>query len=121
MSKDAILAIVGCRNYSEYSQFKDKMNEWVQNNNINITTIVSGGATGADSLAEKYANENGIPMIIHNADWKKHGKAAGPMRNTLIVNECDMLIAFPSKNSKGTWNSVNKAKTQTKHVTIFNI
>jgi len=99
---------------------KKCIGEWI-NENEEISNIISGGATGADSLAEKYATDNDIPITIHKADWDKFGKSAGPKRNTLIVNGCDSLIAFPSKSSRGTWDSVRKAKKANKKVKIFTI
>ncbi len=114
------VGIVGCRKYSNYEEFKNKIDIWEKING-SISTIISGGATGADSLAEKYAQENNIELIIHEAEWDKYGNKAGPIRNTLIVNDCDKLIAFPSKSSRGTWDSVIKAKNADKDVTVYTI
>lgn len=114
------IAIVGCQYYTNYIYFKQTLNKWI-NYNGNITTIISGGALGVDSLAEKYAKEYNINLIVHSADWTKYGKNAGLIRNTLIVNDCDKVIAFPSKTSKGTWNTINQAKNKNKDVIIFSI
>lgn len=49
-------------------------------------TIISGGATGVDSLAERYAKENGIDCKVFEAKWNKYGKYdedAGTDRNAL--------------------------------------
>jgi len=115
-----IVAIVGCRKFKNYDMFKQKVHEWEKING-KITMIVSGGATGADSLAERYASENHIGISIFKPDWIKFGKAAGIMRNTDIVNGSNKLIAFPSKTSVGTWDSINKAKKAGKDVTIYSI
>ncbi len=114
------VAIVGCRNYSNYDEFKNYIKDWEKSNGP-ISVIISAGASGADNLAEKYAKEYKIEIIIHKADWAEQGRAAGPIRNTKIVNDCDTLIAFPSSSSKGTWDSVKKAKYAKKNVTIYKI
>ena len=115
-----IVGIVGCRKFKNYELFKKKVQEWEKLNG-KITMIVSGGATGADSLAERYAIEHNIGISIYKPDWIKFGKAAGIMRNTDIVNSSNRLIAFPSKSSVGTWDSINKAKKAGKDVMLYNV
>jgi len=114
------LAIVGCRKYQDYDVLKYCVEEWIKENN-NIDTIISGGATGVDSLAQQYATENDIPIIIHSAEWQKYGKNAGPKRNTKIVNDATHVLALPSKDSKGTWDTIRKAQAVKKPVTINRI
>ena len=72
--------------------------------------IVSGGASGADRLAKLYATEGNIPYQEYPANWAKYGRRAGPIRNTLIADNVDVLFAFPSDDSRGTWDTVLKAK-----------
>ena len=81
-------------------------------------TIISGGAPGIDKMAEDYARFRSLPTEIHEADWKSLGKAAGPIRNSKIVKTADIVIAFPDKKSKGTWDTVDKALTANKPVYI---
>lgn len=45
------------------------------------TLVITGGGTGVDEQAEVLALAHGIPTSRHPADWLKHGKAAGPIRN----------------------------------------
>lgn len=111
------VAIVGYRNFNDYKLFKDKITEL----NLDITTIISGGCKGADKLAEKYAKELNIPTIIHYPDWSTFGVKAGPLRNTNIVEDAEYVIAFVSKESKGTYDTINKAKQKKIPVTVYNI
>lgn len=113
------LAIVGYRGMTDYDFLKEKVQEFEKTHNI--TTIVSGGAEGADSLAERYINEFNKKPLIFEADWDKYETAAGPIRNTLIVENSDFLIAFPSRKSKGTFDSINKAKKKGIPVLVFYI
>lgn len=75
-----------------------------------VQEIIEGGARGADSLAEQYANDNSIPVRRFDADWKSFGRAAGPIRNKQMLEEGkpDMVIAFPG--GKGTAHMVKIAK-----------
>ena len=120
MSESGIsLAVVGYRNYTDYENFckiiDSTLLEW---NSPKITCIISGGASGVDCLAEKFAKERHISLTIFPADWKKYGKRAGPRRNTEIIEACTHLIAMPSKKSIGTLDSIRKAKKESKVVHV---
>lgn len=76
-----------------------------------ISNVISGGAAGADSLGEKWGNENKLPVIVYPADWDKYGKAAGPIRNKEMALEGDALVAFLDiKGSTGTKNMIETWK-----------
>jgi predicted Rossmann fold nucleotide-binding protein DprA/Smf involved in DNA uptake len=81
--------------------------------------IVSGGAKGADTIAESFAKVCRIPTKIFLPDWDKHGKAAGFIRNREIVDYCDMVIAFWDQKSKGTKNTIDTALKAGKPVWII--
>jgi len=109
------LAIVGSRNYHDYEEFEKHVNVYLRTLNVKppydkrINKVISGGASGTDFLAERWAKENNIEVLIFKALWGKHGKAAGPIRNSLIVNYATHMIAFPSNLGSGTQDSINKA------------
>ena len=104
------IGIVGSRNFSDYELLKVNIDHFVNRYETDEFVIVSGGAKGADSLAEKYASERHFNIIIHRADWNKHGRAAGMIRNGLIVSDSDVLVAFWNGSSKGTKNTIDRAK-----------
>lgn len=72
--------------------------------------IVAGGARGVDSAAEAWANLNGVEVAVYPADWKRHGKAAGHLRNKQMLDEepVDFVIAFPG--GRGTENMISQAR-----------
>lgn len=111
------LAIVGCRHYQNYYSFEDIVNAYIARNG-KPSLIISGGASGVDTLAERYAAQHSIPIVIFEAQWNVHGKKAGPMRNRQIVDACTHMLALPSQSSVGTYDSINKAKCSEKHVTV---
>lgn len=84
-----------------------------------IEKIVSGGATGADTLAKWYAGKYGIPFEEFPANWDRFGRAAGPMRNKQIVEAADIMIAFMAKRSKGTRNAVDQMIKAGKPIHIY--
>lgn len=75
-----------------------------------ITAIIHGAAPGADTLASWWATVNEVQNLDFPADWAKHGKAAGPLRNALMLREGkpDMVLAFPG--GPGTRNMVDQAR-----------
>lgn len=72
--------------------------------------IIEGGARGADALAAEFAKNYWIPHVQYKADWEKHGKAAGPIRNKQMIEEGkpDLVLAFPG--GRGTANMIAQAK-----------
>lgn len=62
-----------------------------------ITAVVHGDASGADTLAKRWARSSGIISIAYPADWKRYGRPAGPIRNQQMLDEesPDLVVAFP--------------------------
>jgi len=109
------VAVIGSRTFNDYDEVKGVLST------LKITLLISGGAKGADSLGEKYAKENNIETKIFYPDWNKHGKKAGFLRNSDIVNEAELIVAFWDKSSKGTKDSLDKALKLNKRVLIISI
>lgn len=74
--------------------------------------IVSGHASGADALGERYAQERGLECEQYPADWEAYGRAAGPIRNAEMAEVADALIAFWDGASRGTKNMIDTAKSK---------
>jgi len=72
--------------------------------------LISGGAPGADTLAEDYAKTRRYKFKRFDADWDRFGKAAGPIRNRQMAEYADGLIAFWDGKSPGTKNMIEIAK-----------
>ena len=109
------IAVVGSRNFSNYQILKDTLDKYKNKCKL----IISGGAKGADKLAEKYAEENGIETKIFKPDWKRYGKGAGLIRNKQIVENADLIIAFWDGKSKGTAHTITYAQKSGKQVEII--
>jgi predicted Rossmann fold nucleotide-binding protein DprA/Smf involved in DNA uptake len=120
---ERILAIVGYRDYHDYEQFCQIMQQLVDQHDIlrNVKTVGSGGAPGVDTLAERWAKDRGFALIVHKADWNKYGKAAGPKRNQLIVETMTHMVALRSPKSRGTNNSIDLARKAKKPVYVVDL
>lgn len=75
-----------------------------------VSCIIEGGALGADCFAAEWADDAEVDHLQFNADWKTHGKAAGPIRNQRMLDEGkpDLVVAFPG--GSGTADMVRRAK-----------
>ncbi len=97
------VVIAGCRDYDNYDEAREYIDFCLsrikETNNI---IIVSGCASGADALGERYAEDNGFQIEKHPADWQKYGRSAGPKRNKQMAEVCDFAICFWDGKSRGT-------------------
>jgi len=112
-------AIIGSRDFNDYDFLKSSIFDLYFIDEIDL--IISGGARGADKLAERFADDYGFEKHIIKADWDKYGKSAGFKRNTKLIHEADVVFAFWDGVSRGTKDSITKAKNQNKrlHVIIY--
>jgi hypothetical protein len=107
------VAVIGSRTFNDYELVKETLTK------LDITLLISGGAKGADSLGERYANENNITTLIFKPDWERHGRGAGMIRNTDIVKNSDIVVAFWDGSSKGTLDSIRKVEKLNKGLMII--
>jgi len=73
--------------------------------------VIHGAARGADECAWRWACRSFVPDKAFPADWKKHGRAAGPIRNQKMLDEGkpDLVVAFPG--GRGTADMVARARS----------
>jgi len=76
-----------------------------------IDAIIQGDCpTGADALARKWAIVNNHHLERYPAEWRKHGKAAGPIRNQQMIDEGRPTMVFAFPGGRGTADMVRRAK-----------
>ena len=101
------VAIVGSRGYSAPTKVVKYVRLLPRD-----TVVISGGAAGVDTWAEAAALFHGLETIVFPAQWDRHGRAAGMMRNSDIVGVADRLVAFWDGVSRGTEDSINQARAR---------
>lgn len=107
--------IAGGRKFNNYAL----MCQEIEKMNLDITEVVCGGAKGADLLGQKWAEEHGIAVKFMPAEWEIYGRAAGMMRNELMGDYADYLIAFWDGKSKGTLHMINYMEQIGKHGAVI--
>ncbi len=114
--------VVGSRTFNNYDLMKDKLDNILKNHHDIV--IVSGGAKGADTLAERYAKEKGYQIVVFKADWDKNGKSAGYKRNRQMHQYISKvknrgIVAFWDGQSKGTAHNFELAKEYGNQIRII--
>jgi len=96
--------VCGGRSYSDWQTVYDALDA------LPVTMVVQGGAGGADALAKDWANSRLRPVMTYHAEWEKHGKAAGPIRNQEMLDDAkpDMVLAFAG--GRGTADMIRRAE-----------
>ena len=123
------VAVIGSRSFNDYMLLSEELKKY------EISCIISGGAKGADQLAERYALKHNIPTVIFEAKWndlshpnavikknswgKEYDAMAGKRRNKDIVNAADCIIAFWDGRSPGTQDSIDFAKKLEKPLIVI--
>jgi hypothetical protein len=101
------LLICGSRNWADSEYILDTLLHY------HPDVVIEGGAKGADLLAADVARKLGIEVVEFVAEWSKHGKAAGPIRNQRMLDEGhpDFVLAFHDdyEHSKGTKDMITRS------------
>lgn len=98
------LLIAGSRGYTNYPEFKLRVDKRLKGLDLSKVLIIEGGARGVDRLARQYAIEQGIQYKTFEAEWDKYGKKAGMLRNEKMAELATHAMLFWDGESPGTRN-----------------
>lgn len=107
------LMIAGSRSISDID-----LSQYIPNG---VEIIISGGAEGVDTLAEKYADENKISKLILRPRYDLYGRGAPLKRNESMVDIADEIIVIWDGKSKGSDYTVKYAEKKNKKLTLINL
>jgi len=99
----------GSRYWLNYQYVLDTLTEFKDQD----TTIIHGACRGADRMSGRAARELGFRIVEFPADWATYGRAGGPIRNRVMLDqEPDLVIAFhvDLSQSRGTADTVREAE-----------
>ena len=100
------LLIVGSRSITEFD-----LTPFVP---ADTELIISGGAEGVDTVAEKYADTQRLSKLILRPRYDKYGRAAPIRRNEVMVDLADSVLVVWDGVSKGTQATIYYARKQGK-------
>ena len=126
--KELRVIIAGSRDFNDYKLLKKSAIEIITKKTMlpDLTRIISGGARGADTLGERFANEMGLEISRFIPDWDGLGKRAGYVRNAEMAKfavedgNYGVLIAFWDGQSRGTKHMIDLAKRYGLEVHVVN-
>jgi hypothetical protein len=101
------VVVCGGRRYADDRYVSCVLDELHRSRGIDV--IVHGDATGADALADEWAQLRGVQRVKYPASWAS-GRGAGPRRNARMLDEVrpDIVVAFPG--GAGTADCIRQAK-----------
>lgn len=102
------IAVVGSRSFNDFELLEKIILENFELKDIEY--IVSGGAKGADTMAERFAEKYKIKTIVFIPEWNRYSRGAGFIRNEKIVDNSDFVVVLWNGKSKGTLSSINLAR-----------
>lgn len=104
----ARILVCGGRDYDDENRVWSTLDYHAMHRGVYV--IINGGATGADGLSTAWANARGVPCLSIGANWKREGRAAGPIRNQRMIDEQKptLVVAFPG--GRGTADMVRRAR-----------
>lgn len=101
------LLVTGGRDYNDYEALCAAMKLLP----FDPKLVIHGGARGADTLATRWCEVNGVHYAVVPALWEFHRKAAGAIRNaTMLLLKPDYCLALPG--GKGTANMMHLCNKQ---------
>ena len=83
-----------------------------------VDTVISGGASGIDHLAEQYADRHHLSKYIMRPCYELYGRAAPLKRNEQMVNLSDVVLIIWDGKSRGTQYTLNYASQLNKPIIL---
>ena len=105
--------IAGGRDFNDYEYMSIKLNELFKDQNVfnnKAIKVISGMATGADTLGIRYADDHKLTKILFPANWNGYPRIAGFLRNNDMLSIATHLIAFWDGESSGTKHMIEIAQ-----------
>ena len=107
--------IAGSRTITNY----ELVCQVIEQSGFDIETVICGEARGIDLFGKQYAYENNLFLESYPADWLRHGKKAGYIRNEEMAKHSDSLIVVWDGKSCGTATMIKLAKQYGLHIFMY--
>jgi hypothetical protein len=102
--------VCGSRDWTDYQAIRDRIRD-LHDQHAGALEILHGDARGADEMADHVALMLNIDSLRFAADWKRYGRAAGPLRNRQMLDaKPHLVLAFQRNGSRGTQHTIDEAR-----------
>lgn len=114
------VGVIGSRDITNYDYVAGILSDHA----LNIGCLLSGGAIGVDSCAQRWAEENAVPFILFKPYFLLDPQAGYSVRhyftrNKQIIDNSDLVIAISNGDSPGTKWGINYAKKRGKNLKVY--
>ncbi|WP_026415469.1 SLOG family protein [Actinomadura oligospora] len=108
------IIVTGSRDWEDYTHIWKSLYVFTAYDEDPLVLVHGNCATGADAMADDWGKLNlpGECIWRYPANWGAFGRAAGPMRNQLMLrahSDADFVLAFPLGASQGTRGCMRSA------------
>jgi len=108
------ILVCGSRVWTSVEIVERHLRAAAAHHHLHPIVVIHGGAAGADTIAGDVALERGWMVVKKLADWARHGRSAGPIRNREMLDlKPDLVLAFATPSldlSRGTLDTVTEAR-----------
>lgn len=117
MENFKVLLVCGTRTIKDMAFVWTTVEKVWLNNDFDL--LLEGGAEGVDEDSGMWADFHKINHMKLHPQWKKYGKAAGVIRNSVMVEICTKGIALWDGKSKGTKDTIDKLRKANKLLEVI--
>lgn len=103
-----VALVCGGRTYADMSRVFEALDALAAG--VELVAIRHGGAAGADELAGMWCRARGVPEQVFRADWRRYGRAAGPLRNGEMLKDGAVVVVVAFPGGAGTADMVRRAR-----------
>ncbi len=117
-----LILVCGSRDWTDEQPIRERLRHIIDAvpPEADEPTVIHGDAPGADSIAGAVALDLGFWVEAMPADWRRHGKKAGPLRNlSMLDRKPDLVLAFQKNASRGTQHTIDQARARGIPVEVF--
>lgn len=113
-----MVLVCGSRDWPSITPIHDRLRDLIAEHGP--FEVIHGGARGADSMAALAAKWYRLPCAAFPADWERHGRRAGYLRNLAMLDQSpDLVLAFQRNGSRGTQHTIDEARARGIPVEVY--
>jgi hypothetical protein len=103
--------VTGSRAWTDHTAITAALDGLLVKHVTRLVVVHGACQHGADAFADLWARFNWVPVQRHPADWRRHGRRAGMLRNlAMVATKPNLCLAFIHNNSAGATHCAQAAE-----------